>query len=157
MIVEIMSEVSEGSMSRLVHANSSRKGSRPSSGETTENMRAIGIFFLLLATAALAWDANLLLTGYGGKGFSGILQIWKMVDETSLDVIQQMVLIKLGYAAWFYVAAPLMSLPAGALFGVIGLLMIRGQGHEIMLRAPTALEIEMMRQGVQNTRRFRHR
>lgn len=141
-------------MGSLAHTRNIR---RSASEEAAENMRAVGIFFLLLATAALAWDANIVLTGYGTRGFSGILQIWQAVDQTSLEVIQQIVLAKLGYDAWFYVAAPLMSLPAGALFGVIGLLMLRGATHEIRLRAPTALEMEMMRQGVQNTRRFRHR
>lgn len=143
-------------MSTLTRTQFNGIARKPTAEEASENVRAVGFFFLLLATASLAWDANIALTGYGVRGLSGILQIWQALDKTSLDVIQQMALVKLGYNFWFNFAQPLMNLPAAALFGVIGLVILRKQSHEIRLRAPSVAEIEMMRQG-HNPRGLRRR
>lgn len=142
-----------GTLARQRHTPRAR---RSHTEESADNMRAVGIFFLLLATASLAWDANIILTGYGVKGVSGILHIWQALDRTSLQVIEQIALAKMGYEFWFYFAVPFMSLPAFALFGVIGLMMVQGHDHEIKARAPSAMEVEMMRQGL-DPRRARRR
>jgi len=119
-------------------------------------MKAAGYFFILLATAALAWDASIVMAGYGAKGFSGILHIWQMLDQASFEVLEHLVIANAGYDFWKYVALPFMSLPAVAMFGLSGLFMLRGHSREIKARAPSAMEMEMVRQGL-NPRRVRRR
>ncbi len=111
-------------------------------------MRALAIFFLIIALAALGWDANNILTGYGVASLSGIAHIWQSLDKTSYDVIEQIALGSAGHGVWTYFALPVMTLPACALFGITGLVMLRGQNHEIKVRAPSERELELVRQGM---------
>ena len=116
--------------------------------ELGETMRYIGFFFLLLATGALAWDAYSILAGHGVRSLSGIMQIWTALHETSFHRLENAAMGSLGYDVWTYMLVPLLSLPAFALFGLPGLLMLRVQNHEIKARAPSLIELELMRQGM---------
>lgn len=125
--------------------------------EAMQTRRAIGVFFMILATAALAWDAHVILTGYGVGSVSGVAHIWQALDKTSYEVIEQMAVASSAGSLWSSVALPLMSIPAFVLFGVLGLLLLlRGSNHEIKARAPSADELEMVRQGM-DPRRTRRR
>jgi hypothetical protein len=127
------------------------------SKEAAETMRAIGFFFLILASLAMAYDVSGLMAGRGAIGFSGIADIWAYLDRTSYEVIQQVVMLNLGAGTWQFFMLPVMSLPAAMLFGVPGLLLLRRYAPEIKVRAPTALEMEMMRMGINPRTRNRRK
>lgn len=119
-------------------------------------MRYIGYFCLLLATGALAWDAYSVLTGHGVRSLSGIMHIWLTVHENSFRHLETAAMGSIGYDVWTYMLVPAMSLPAFALFGVPGLLLLRTQSHEIKARAPSLAELELMRQGMDPRKGRRH-
>lgn len=125
-----------------------RVARRGLSEEMRENMRAIGFFFLILASLAMAFDVANVMAGRGAAGFSGINEIWAYIDRTSFDIIQQLVLVKFGTETWQYVLNPVMSLPAALLFGLPGMFMLRRYAPDIKVRVPTTTEIEMMRMGI---------
>jgi hypothetical protein len=111
-------------------------------------MRFIGFFFLLLAISALAWDVWHILNGGGIHSFSGITAIWNSLDKGSFQALQQGVLNLMGSSVWNGVIKPAMNIPAFLIFGSAGLIFMRKHSHEIQARAPSSMEIEMIKNGM---------
>jgi len=119
-----------------------------SASQAGETMRAIGFFLMLLSAVALSYDTYAMVSGRGLANFAGIKDIWAYMDKTSFTIIQQTISQKLGMGVWSYAVNPLLTLPAAALFGLPGLLLLRKYSPDIQLRAPSAIEIEMQRAGL---------
>lgn len=116
-------------------------------------LRGWGYGLLLLAAAALCWDAVSLL-GHGAlMKFAGVMDIWRTLDQNGFAFFQNMVENNLGPTAWHILLQPVMSMPISLLLGLPGFWLMRKYSPEIKVRAPDAMEREITALGLAGRRR----
>lgn len=116
-------------------------------------LRGWGYGLLLLAAAALCWDAASLL-GHGAlMKFAGVMDIWRTLDQSGFAFFQNTVENSLGPTAWRMLLQPVMSMPISLLLGLPGFWLMRKYSPEIKIRAPDAMEREITALGLASKRR----
>jgi len=111
-------------------------------------MRFLGYALIVFSAAALSFDTYILFNSLAGARFAGLIDIWSHFDKLGVALFENQVIVTMSPDLWNFLILPIMKFPAALLFGLPGFAIIRSTRPEINARAPSALEMEMMGQGM---------
>jgi len=103
---------------------------------------------MILTTLVLSFDMYILFGGMGMTRFAGIFDIWMHFDKTTIVAVENYFIKDISPDLWRFLIMPLLKFPAALMFGLPGFMILRNTRPEIALHVPTALEMEMMGQGM---------
>ncbi len=127
---------------------------RERQGKYCPGLRAVGWVLLAGALAFLLLDAYVLLTGVSSGRFSSFKDVLVLANRDNFELMRDSLMNWLSPGVWYACILPVLNLPISLGLGLPGVWMARRYAPDIQVRAPSALELEMIHSGL-NPRHLR--